>query len=308
MACAQSVLEGLDEAGISTALAPLLSTLSRPEYVQGLLPHIGEVVDVLLGWALEPASPPTVASKAHRVSPPPPRSKPPSPSLLPHAAAADAPPRPAPRAPRPAHRRPRSRDRACITIGLLLRGRRDAASQVGVLLASLDAVWRLCPDFTLTVCRQLVADMEAVVPEAQGSWQARLRPPPHASAPDLPRRPARATLRMPRAPGLGRHCRRSGACARTPPHAPPHAPRPRPGSRRAKPRLPEPVRISRPRPRGSRRACSRPARRPSRCSASAASCRAGSASRTARSSETPPLSTAPRLPPGTLGELGPPQS
>ena len=47
MACAQSVLEGLDEAGISTALAPLLSTLSRPEYVQGLLPHIGEVVDVL---------------------------------------------------------------------------------------------------------------------------------------------------------------------------------------------------------------------------------------------------------------------
>ena len=99
MACAQSVLEGLDEAGISTALAPLLSTLSRPEYVQGLLPHIGEVVDVLLGWALEPASPPTVASKAHRVSPPPPRSKPPSPSLLPHAAAADAPPRPAPRAP-----------------------------------------------------------------------------------------------------------------------------------------------------------------------------------------------------------------
>ena len=49
MACAQSVLEGLDEAGISTALAPLLSTLSRPEYVQGLLPHIGEVVDVT-GW------------------------------------------------------------------------------------------------------------------------------------------------------------------------------------------------------------------------------------------------------------------
>jgi hypothetical protein len=101
MACAQSVLEGLDEAGISTALAPLLSTLSRPEYVQGLLPHIGEVVDVLLGWALEPASPPTVASKAHHVSPPrrgpsllrPPCCRTPQPPTRPRA------PRPAPRAP-----------------------------------------------------------------------------------------------------------------------------------------------------------------------------------------------------------------
>ena len=63
LGCTQSMLDGLDEEAIPSALSPLLATLCRPEYVQALLPHLGELVDLLLGWALLESSPPTVATK-----------------------------------------------------------------------------------------------------------------------------------------------------------------------------------------------------------------------------------------------------
>ena len=61
--CMQTLLEGLDEAALTTALLPLLVSFSRAEYAQALLPHVSEVVDVLIGWSLEATSTPSVAAK-----------------------------------------------------------------------------------------------------------------------------------------------------------------------------------------------------------------------------------------------------
>ena len=61
--CMQTLLEGLDEAALTTALLPLLVSFSRAEYAQALLPHVSQVVDVLIGWSLEATSTPSVAAK-----------------------------------------------------------------------------------------------------------------------------------------------------------------------------------------------------------------------------------------------------
>ena len=49
----------------------------------------------------------------------------------------------------------------------------SVAAKVGGGLAKLDGVWRLCPDFPLNVCRQLVSDMEAIPREKPPAAGAR---------------------------------------------------------------------------------------------------------------------------------------
>ena len=49
----------------------------------------------------------------------------------------------------------------------------SVAAKVGGGLAKLDGVWRLCPDFPLSVCRQLVSDMEAIPREKPPAAGAR---------------------------------------------------------------------------------------------------------------------------------------
>ena len=56
LGCVQSMLRELHEPSLLAALLPLLATLARPETAAAVRPHFAELVDLLLGWALDPRS------------------------------------------------------------------------------------------------------------------------------------------------------------------------------------------------------------------------------------------------------------
>ena len=56
LGCVQSMLRELHEPPLLAALLPLLATLARPETAAAVCPHLAELVDLLLGWALDPRS------------------------------------------------------------------------------------------------------------------------------------------------------------------------------------------------------------------------------------------------------------
>ncbi|KOO31638.1 protein smg- isoform a, partial [Chrysochromulina tobinii] len=55
--CVRWMLERVEDPSLFAVLLPLLTTLGRRELAPVLIPHFPEVVDFLLGWALEPRSP-----------------------------------------------------------------------------------------------------------------------------------------------------------------------------------------------------------------------------------------------------------
>ena len=63
--CLRWMLEHMSDASLLQQLLPLLSACSQPQLAPALAPHFAELVDQLLGWALDASSPQSVATEVN---------------------------------------------------------------------------------------------------------------------------------------------------------------------------------------------------------------------------------------------------